>query len=355
MTESIPGQIDFFELVSALQRRFSDRAEVGYVGARGLDVGLEALRFRPALSLVFPPRDVEHVQRERGGPEVPEGRLLVDLNFGGVYGPDSPLPPVFTEMLFPSGAPDGEDREAVRDFLDLFHHRLYSLTYRAWEKRRYATTYRDDGRDEISELLASLAGLGTRGTIDAASGGGVLEREHLLRLSGAANERPRSVSSIRALVQDHLGGGIPARIEPFIPRTVPLETSDLTFLSSELRGAEVPGTGRVPGRRLGVDAVLGTSIVECSRTIRVELGPLTLEDYEDHLPGTTRRQELDTLIEWAAPAHIEHEISLEIGEGEIPPWRLSERADVRLGHTSWVASGSVPGQVVVFASSAPRC
>lgn len=345
MTAVRSQRVDFFQLISWLQRSHPDRAEVGHVGARGLDVGDELLRLRPNLSLGFPLRDVERIERMPSTAGRHE-RLLVELNFGGVYGADSPLPWVFTEALFVDGAAEGEDRAAVRDFLDVFHHRLYSLVFRSWEKRRYHATFRADGRDDTSRMIAALVGLGTSGTVEAAEASGALRRSTLMRLGALATQRPRSIGVLRAALQDHLGS-IPVRMESFVPRRVEVEPRDRTHLTWRHQGVAL-GDGGAPGRRLGIDAVLGTTLVERSSTIRVHVGPLSLRDYEDLLPGCDLRRGVDALLRGLAPSHIRYEVALELGGREVPPLILSERSDIRLGWTSWVVSRAGASQCVTF-------
>ena len=77
------------------------------------------------------------------------------------------LPHHYTELLIQRIR---ERDDSLRDFLDLFHHRLISLFYRAWEKYRLPVAYErsrlhDSEREPepITGGLYCLVGHGTSG------------------------------------------------------------------------------------------------------------------------------------------------------------------------------------------------
>lgn len=319
-------RVDFFQLIQAIQRRTYNAAEIGHLGRRGTDLQNEAVRIRPTLTLGFPARDVESVETLSQDPP----QVRVDVNFGGLYGPDSPLPNAFTEELLVDDFVSGtDDLEGVRDFLDIFHHRLYSLLYRSWERHRHVATFQRDGSDEISQFIFAIAGFGTRGMEDAASAEGALPRLQALRIAGLERQRPRSAGVLRAALRDHLGE--PVKIESFVRRTVEIEARDRTYLG----GARVGGS-RIPPRSLGGDLVLGTRLVDVSSRVRIVIGPLERSAYEGLLPGTIGRDGVDALVRRLAPVHIETEIELVLDRAEAAATRLG--GEQGLGWTSWLAS-----------------
>ena len=92
------------------------------------------------------------------GSDLPELSAQLDLRAGtahlgaaspdhdpGIHGPDRaqrrPAPALHRAAL-PAGADaKGPERNALRDWLDLFNHRIVSLFYRAWEKYRFYLPY----------------------------------------------------------------------------------------------------------------------------------------------------------------------------------------------------------------------
>ena len=87
--------------------------------------------------------------------------------FMGLTGPSGVLPQHYTALLMRRL----RDKDtSLRDFLDLFNHRLVSLFYRAWEKYRLPFAYERSrldqgsrGPEKIAQALYCLVGRGTGG------------------------------------------------------------------------------------------------------------------------------------------------------------------------------------------------
>ena len=79
------------------------------------------------------------------------------VNFMGVVGPQGLLPIYYTELVIDRlRAKDA----TLRDFLDIFHHRIISLFYRVWQKYRFQVAYEQGDGDQFSQYLLALIGLG---------------------------------------------------------------------------------------------------------------------------------------------------------------------------------------------------
>ncbi len=164
-------RFDFFQAVYLLERLYQDAARPG----EGAPLEEEAIRFQSSQRRSFPSTDVLRIEKRssektRGITKRPEIAQMV-LTFMGLYGVDSPLPDYFSEMIGSLGD-DKEDKEesydetengiqALRHFLDIFDHRIYSLYYRSWKKYRYHLQFGAGGEDDFSQYMLSLAGLGT--------------------------------------------------------------------------------------------------------------------------------------------------------------------------------------------------
>ena len=104
------------------------------------------MRFVSDLSFAFPTGDVRSLERQdvddlleeiEGVPAAPEQPDKMTVNFLGLATPNSfgSLPtPYVEEIRFQ----ERENNFAMRDFLDLFNHRLISFFYRAWERSQPA-------------------------------------------------------------------------------------------------------------------------------------------------------------------------------------------------------------------------
>lgn len=314
-----PQRYSFFQAVHLLQSSFPEAPRVGGQGPPHAEV----LRFRSHLSLGFPSSDVievEPVEQPGGGP-----RIEVTAAFLGLYGPASPLPSFYTERLL-----DRElDDSRVRDFLDLFHHRLLSLFYRVWEKYCYTVQFQRDGTDEVSRRLLCLVGH----TEEVVEEDRRIPPVRLLAYVGLLTQLPRSASNLHGVLRDYFEG-VPLEIEQCVPRM-----------------QEIPGDQRnrlgVRNTRLGASASLGARVNDQSSTFRIRMGPLSLEDFQRFLPGGPGRAELLELVDLFNIDPLDFELELWIRSVEIPPLELSG-AWARLGWSSWLGGRPARDQYARF-------
>lgn len=316
-----PHEFQFFQLVNLVERLQQDMAPLGASGP----VAREPLRLRPALSLGFPAGDVAEGEWR----EFPaSGRILLTTTFLGLYGSDSPLPVHFTESLLPQQDED----ERVREFLDLFHHRLLSLVYRAWLKYRYYATFRPDGRDAISQVVRGLLGLGTDG-LDENVG---VSPVALFRYAGLLSQRPRSAAGLAGQLRDYFDG-VPIRIEQCVARWLWIQ----------------PGDRNVLGQRkcaLGRDFLVGERVRDRGGKFRVKVGPVGLDKYVDFLPPGKGAAELAALVRFYCGDPLEFDIGVTLRGEEVPDSPLGEHGLIgRLAWTSWVKSQPSADREVVFA------
>src|SRR5262249_34475701 len=119
-----PFAFDFFQAMRVLERLFPDRAPVGRSGP----LAREVARLHAHLSLSFPPSAIYDLAL----PENPNQMPAMTVTFLGLTGPSGVLPRHYTELLLRlEREAKGPEKRALRDWLDLFNHRLLSLFYRA--------------------------------------------------------------------------------------------------------------------------------------------------------------------------------------------------------------------------------
>lgn len=301
-------RFSFFQIVQLLLREQDGAEAPGGVAAPST----ERIRFRPALSLAFAATDVDRVERDGNG------RVMITINFLGLYGPASPLPNHFAEDLLQ----DGADAQPVRDFLDVFHHRVISLFYRSWEKYRHPLGYQRDGADPFSRRMLCLLGLGTSG-MEPALG---LPLAPLLKTAGALAERRRSAAGLEGFLRAHVPG-IEVRVEPCVARRAAIPERQRLLLG-----------GRAG--RLGVEACLGETVPDRAGKFRVALGPLACEDYRRFLPGREALARLVRLTRLYVSEPLELEVVLSLRRGDAPAARLGGEDELPLGQMTWLSPPS---------------
>jgi type VI secretion system protein ImpH len=213
------------------------------------------------------------------------------VTFMGLTGPSGVLPRHYTELLVRlEREAKSAEKYALRDWLDLFNHRLISLFYRAWEKYRFYVPY---GRgeyarsepDTFTTCLYSLIGLGTptlRGRLCTSAWiehNGREQEQRLARIEdlallyygGLLAQRPHSAINLQALVSDYFQ--VPAAVRQFQGQWLRLDETNQSRLGLEDGNS-----------RLGVDCVVGQRVWDVQSKFRLVLGPLSYEQFLEFLP-----------------------------------------------------------------------
>ena len=113
-------KMDFFQLVRLLENAHPHLPRIG-ASVRARD---DAVRFGQDPTLSFQPNAVSHYQ---AATETAKARLSV--SFFGMFGPNGALPLHLTEYARNRARNAADPTMAA--FLDVFHHRMVSLFYRA--------------------------------------------------------------------------------------------------------------------------------------------------------------------------------------------------------------------------------
>lgn len=288
----------FFALMQRLEEVFPDAPALG--GTQ--DPDLERVRFRAYPSLGYPAREV---QRLAFDPEA--GRVDMTVNFLGLHGPSSPLPPFYTEQVIEDAANGG----VLGTFLDLFNHRLVSLLVRIHQHHRHYLQYRTGAHDQISQMVAALMGL--------LPGQEEQLRVTLLPYVGLLSCYSLSASIIATLI-GHCTG-LPVRIEEFVERTVTIPEHQRSRL------------GETPPE-LGVDFIVGSDIIDVMGKFRLVVGPIDRATFARLMPDQPLFAEMVELLMLALKDPLACDVRLELDRGELPALTLD---GARLGWNTWLA------------------
>ncbi len=274
---------------------------------------MDRVRVVPGLSLAFPPADVEEVAEIGDGEE---GRFRVTASFFGLYGVSSPLPTFYTEELMEEAA---EDESVSRDFIDILHHRLYRLLFRAWLKYRQMEQVLEEQDQEHIERLFCLLGLGEPEFRQA-----IGNSRELLRYTGLFAQSPRSALGLATLLRDALG--LPVEVEPCIPRKARIPEDQRIRL----------GYGDVA---LGDDSFLGRELDDRMGKFRIRVGPLSETDYRAFFPGSPLYERLVELTDLYVLEPLEYDIDVTMAAREGRTTLLGGPRWARLGLDTWLFSG----------------
>jgi len=319
-----PWEFDLFEAMRLVEAAHPERARIGEA-RRPLD---EPVRFAQEASLAFAPSAVAAFE-PAGAAGAPR---LVQRVFG-LLGPNGALPIHLTDWARDRARNFG-DAAFVR-FLDVFHHRMLSLFYRAWAQAQAAVSMDRPRQDFFGRRLAALCGLGApllRGR------DGVPDAVKLAH-AGVFGRQVRNAECLQIVLANYFR--VPVRIEEFVGHWLDITPQQRSRL------------GRRAGfARLGEDAVLGERTWHAQSRFRVVLGPLSFRDYERFLPRGRSARALHDLIRLYVGVEQSWEVNLVLKKNEVPLAWLGN--SVWIGWSSWLGARLTDKDAADYANTQGR-
>jgi type VI secretion system protein ImpH len=286
-----PGAFDFFQAVRILR------------GLHG-----ERVRFRSNTELDFPASQIEALMLpESGSPELA-------VNFLGLAGPMAALPYFYSELV--------NDRARAKDFaprafLDIFHHRLTALFFEAWEKHRFPAVWEQGEDDVVSSALLALLGIRTEGMTQRQE----VSDSDLSFYAGLLAMQSRPLSALQQILEDYFA--VRVRIDQFCGTWFMLPETDQCRLGNESCFEQ-----------LDEGAILGDAVWNQQSRVRVRMGPMPLERYQEFLPGGPAYKRAEALLEFFANRQFEWELQLVLDRSEVPSLALG--SELPLDWCSWL-------------------
>jgi type VI secretion system protein ImpH len=304
-----PYLFEFFQAVRLMARMEPGRPLVGGFH----NPAAEVVRFAANPDVAFPASEIQSL--ERRGSEPP----LMRVNFMGLHGPQGVLPRTYCELV--------NDRirardTTLRDFLDLFNHRIISLFYQAWEKFHFEIPYERGELDRFSHYVLALLGLDTPGLQNRQD----VADDSLLFYGGLLSMHSRSATGLRQVLEDYFS--VPVEIEQFVGAWYPVDEESQCSLGGNAGYSE----------QLGFGAVVGNETWDQQSRVRIQLGPLTLGQYVDFLPGHEGHRQLRSLTGFYTGGESDVEVQLILHRQEVPACELKPQdgEGQQLGWTSWM-------------------
>lgn len=314
-----PFRHDFYQTLRRLECLHADRPRWGRA-PRSVD---EPVRLGQVADLSFAPAALATFDPGHEG-----RRPRLGVRFFGLLGPNGPLPLHLTEYA--------HERELVKDhtfvrFLDVFHHRLLALFYRAWAEAQPHVQHDRVDDDRFVTYVGSCFGLSRAPFLNRDTVPDVAKLFHV----GLLARQVRNADGLESILKHFFG--VPVDVQPFAGQYLLLGPRERTYL----------GRG---GAALGTEAVLGARVWDRQHKFRIALGPLTFEQYESFLPSsagcdavereTDKRRvprPLDQLVDWVRlylSLELDWDVRLWLARSDVPSLVLGRNG--RLGWTSWV-------------------
>jgi len=309
---------DFFQAVRLLEIIHTTQGDHLTSPAQGADPTKEVVHFRSTVKLDFPASDIAQVKRKQDIPrrEQPKAPAEMSVNFLGLAGCLGALDIPSTELVLQR---ESQNDTVLKDFFDIFNHRLVSLLYRIRKHHRIGLGAATPGMDQVARYLYSLIGMET----PRLKGRMHVRDRALLYYAGILAQKPRSIAGLQRILTDYFN--VEVKTRQFVGEWCDLEESQCTRIGAS-------GTNQ----RLGRDTVIvGARIWDQHARFEIQLGPLGLEDFESFLPTEWRFGVLCDLVRFYVKDELEFNVRLILKAEEIPPVKLS--MDPALSWTSWLA------------------
>lgn len=315
-----PGAAEFFERLSArpwdfhlyqalrrVECLYADKPRLG----RAQRLRDEPIRLGQEPSLAFAPAMLASFEWGREGSPPRLSQYAI-----GVFGPNGPLPLHLTEYT--------RDRErnvgdhTIRRFVDIFHHRILELFYRAWADAQPTVQHDRPERDRFAFHLGCLIG----DAAEATHGAEGVPQHARLHWAGLFSSPTRHAEGLERVLAGYFR--MPVRVRPNQGHWIEIPRPRL----SRLGGLEAG---------LGASATLGERVWDASGHFRIVFGPVRRADFERLLPGSPSLARLTGLVRaWIGDA-LSWDVNVILERHEVPGTRLGREG--RLGWTSWTLGG----------------
>jgi type VI secretion system protein ImpH len=310
--EHDPYSFDFYQAIRVLDCANKGTPPTG----KSARVADDPLRFGQEVSMGFAPSTLSKI--EPADPERPRRFLQ---RFFGLFGPSGPLPLHLTEYA----------RDRIRDygdhtfirFLDLFHHRMVALFYRAWSRVRPTVSFDSPLFDRFSDYVGSLFGIGMTSLRDRDAFPDLPKRH----FAGLLSCQTKNADGLLAMLSAYFR--FPIKIEEFVGHWIELPPGCQCLLGDS-------------SAELGMTATVGSHIWDCQQKFRITAGPLTLNEYYRMLPGgvdgdPTTWESLDAMVAAVRTYvgdELDWDLQLILRREETPPVVLGEQG--LLGWSTWM-------------------
>ena len=324
LLEGQAARMDFFQVLRLIENAHPQLPRIG-TSLRPRD---DAVRFGQDPALIFHPTMLGQFKRSSA-----DARARLAVNFFGLLGANGPMPTHLTEYVR-DRLRNSSDATLIA-FLDVFHHRMLSLFYRARASAEPVISLdRADG-DRFSVFVGSLFGIGAQSLRDRDDIGDFAK----LHFAGLLANKARPASGMASILRAYFK--VPLHIEQFVGHWMRLPPE----IQSRIGRQE-------DGNRLGASLVLGRSVWDCQHKFRIVIGPMGYDDYRRLLPGGDSLKRLQAWVKTYVGLTLDWDVRLILKKEHMPPLKLD--GTTRMGWTTWLTSAAPsrnPNQLLINPST----
>ncbi len=302
---SKPYEYEFHQAVKLLELINTNATPLG----EDVSPGKEPVSIKSRISLSVPASDIYSLDaQDTATPPV------MSVNFWGIAGLQGPLPTSYTEQII--------DRiykkdKSLRDFLDIFNHRLISILHRIRKKYWVGLSITRPPATDIGQCLLSLIGLKDQQLAQSIN----IPTHSLLYYSGLFWQQPRSAAGLQAILSHYFNVSVKVAV---------LQGRWLYFEESQTTHIGLTGQFQV----LGQGAVIGTKVWDNKTLCTLRIGPLGEDMFRQFLKTGSAYPTLLKLAQFYLPQEQKFNTNLIIKAKDVQSTHLDSKS--QLGWTSWL-------------------
>lgn len=304
------AQVDFYKAVFIIENQLKRHGlEYRYVGYDS-SPKQELIKFTATQKFGYPGNAItklEQISFEDG-----LHKVNMQISFMGLTGCSGALPQFYSELVMQRIR---YKDTTMRDFYDMFNHRLISLYYRAWKKYKPSLNHvnEDKDKDPYTQILGLL------------SGG---YNDHQLHFSGLYSRKIRNVFDLKSILSSYLGCDV--GIKQMVGQWHDLQLQEQTCLASErlYEGQHA---------RLGVDTVIGKKIWDISSSIEIHISTNNIEKTKSLLPKGKLFELAKKIVKDYAGNAISFRLIIESDFKQLDAVQLS-KSECQLGANSFLVA-----------------
>ncbi len=310
LLEAKAARMDFFQVLRLLENARPDLPRIG----TSLLPRDDAVRFGQDPALIFHPTMLGQFTRASG-----DAKARLAVNFFGLMGANGPMPVHITEYVRDRLRHGGD--ATMLAFLDVFHHRMLALFYRARAVAEPVISLdRSDG-DRFSTFVGSMFGIGAPALRERDAIGDFAK----LHFAGLLANKARPAAGLVTILREYFK--LPFEVEQFVGHWMRLPSE----IQSSIGFQE-------DGNRLGSSLMLGRSVWDCQHKFRIVIGPVDYADYQRFMPGGESMQRLLAWVKNYVGLTLDWDVRLVLKKEQMPALRLG--GATRMGWSTWLASAA---------------
>lgn len=296
----MPEPQTFYELMRCLEIKHPKAPQMGTANSPKQ----EPYRFAVFPSLSFSPSDLSHPEPSLLKKRADSKRQIYYLNHFGLLGPNGALPVHLTEYALYRIR--HHDDHGWVEFLNLFHHRFFTLFYRAWVEGQ-PTAYQRDNKNAFFKRLTNLLG------------------DSQLDVAPFQHQQRKHQEGIEKALAHSLG------------TSVKLKNFQGQWLFVSLENQTQLGRSR---SCLGRTALLGDRQWDIQSKVHIEFGPMKWQEFKRFQPEHPDFNSLFQRVTNLLGLEYDWDYTCFIERGEIPHPLVNGRQ--QLGRNLWLGKRQTP-------------